>query len=171
MTTWELKMKIEEYNQILKNTILADGLICMIVAAVIIGVLVLDWVIDRTLIDNDKRKTGGKKKLLFWALVMLIADLLFFTYKCLPAIKDLHSQSYVSVHGEYYMYNFNYSIEKDTNLQVTLDDGSIMHMYIPRRPQRHMIDSERFPAGRYMGTIWYAEHSKIILEFILDEAS
>ena len=88
MTTWELKMKIEEYNQILKNTILADGLICMIVAAVIIGVLVLDWVIDRTLIDNDKRKTGGKKKLLFWALVILIADLLFFSYKCLPAIKD-----------------------------------------------------------------------------------
>lgn len=164
-------MKIEEYNQILKNTIMADGMICLIVAAIILVILVLDWVIDRTLIDREKRKARGKKKLLLWASVLLIADLLFFTYKCLPATKDLHSQSYVSIHGEYYMYNFNYSIDKDTNLQVTLDDGSIMHMYIPRRPQHHMIDSERFPAGRYMGTIWYAEHSKVILEFIPDDAN
>lgn len=163
-------MNSYEYSQILKETILANGQGCLIIAALLLGVAVVDWIIDKTLLadeHSDNRK--HRKRILFWAAIIIAIEVTVYAEKCLPALKDIKAESYVCVHGEYYMYNYNYRADRDGEIYVTLDNGEIIGMHLPKRLKLPRIDEERFPSGKYMGTVWYAENSHYILEFIPDE--
>lgn len=163
-------MNFYEYSQILKETILSNGQGCLIIAALLIAIIVFDWVIDKTLLTNEG--TDGnkrRKKMMIGAAIIIAIDVALYAEKCLPAMNDIKNESYVRVHGEYYMYNYNYRADRDGDIYVTLNSGEIIGMYLPKRLELPRIDEERFPSGKYMGTVWYAENSHYILEFIPDE--
>ena len=168
-------MNSYEYSQILKETILANGQGCLIIAALLLGVAIVDWIIDKTLLADehgDSRKYRKRtKRILLWAAIIVAIEVAVYAEKCLPALKDIKENSYVCVHGEYYMYNYNYRADRDGDIYVTLDSGEIIGMYLPKRLKLPRIDEERFPSGKYTGTVWYAENSHIILEFIPDEST
>lgn len=160
-------MDYQEYSQILKETVLANGKGCMILAALLIGVIVVDWLLDIIFL---KGKGGGKSRAKFAILAVVVVILYagVVAAKCLPAIKDIENESYVCVHGEYYMFNYNYRSDKDSSIYVTLDNGEKIDLILPKRLEIPRIDAERFPSGKIMGTVWYAENSHYILEFIPD---
>lgn len=163
-------MNSYEYTQILKETILANGQGCLIIAALIMAVVVIDWVIDKTLLDDEYRgKRKHRGKILLWASIIIAIEVAVYAEKCLPALKDIKDESYVHIHGEYYMYNYNYRADRDGDIYVTLDSGEIIGMYLPKRLKLPRIDEGRFPSGKHTGTVWYAKNSHYILEFIPDE--
>ncbi len=156
-----------EYTEILRTAMYANVRGYLIFAALILLVPIIDFVIGRTLLKAEKR--SSKKWLIIWVIVGISFETFIYADKTLPIIKDIDSESYVCVHGEYYMYNFTYSADRDRDIQVKLDSGEVIQMLLPKRLEFPRIDTERFPVGRYTGTVWYAENSHYILEFIPDE--
>lgn len=152
-------MKFQEYSQLLKDAIIANIYDCSIWVAIIIICCL-----------GSNLKKRKKSALMFGMTIVVLIEIALCAGRCLPAVNDILNESYVCIHGEYYMYNFNYRYDDDNAVQVTSDSGTTTGMILPRKWGSLLIDKERFPSGRYIGTVWYSENSKFILEFIPDEA-
>ncbi len=166
-------MKFYEYSQLLEENILANAQGSLIIAVLLIAVIIFDWIIDKTLLANES--TDGhkrRKKMMIGAAIIIAIEVALTVKRCWPVTADIKNESYVCVHGEYYMFNYNYRNDRDGDIYVTLDNGETVGMYLPKYLTRFKvpsIDEERFPSGKHMGTVWYAENSHYILEFIPDE--
>lgn len=163
------------HTEILRTAFKANIVSYSIVVAFIVLIPVLDVLIDKAFLKLKESKTNQRYRrtgIIIWLAVFLPVFTYIYGAKTIPMIKDINNESYVCVHGEYYMYNFNYRADRDADIYVTLDDGESIGLRLPKRLKLlPIIDEERFPSGKHIGTVWYAKNSHYILEFIPDEST
>lgn len=117
-----------------------------------------------------ERKASQRKEKAEWkeiaglgvcAFLIVLVIVLFNT---IPAVIDIANENYVSVHGEYFT---SHRTRDNVYAHVTTDDGEQLDLSTPFGGG--VIQNDYVLLGEHQGTIWYAEKSKYILEYIPDE--
>lgn len=103
--------------------------------------------------------------------VLAIALILMFlvnAYESVPVIKDIIGQHYVTAHGEYSYQKLPYSkFQKDYYEHTLVSNNDELHL----RSVGQLFSYSDYYETPQIGTVWYAENSHIILEFIPDESA
>ena len=154
-------MKFSEYSELLKTNLLAIWIPILILAAIVI-------IPEIRYIRNPKKKKDSKfESEGIFGFIVLAFIILVFSVESIESVLDIAKEDYVCVHGEYYMYNPQYKYYNSRYIEATTDDGELIQ-FVMLREGMFSLDDERYPVGKCEGTIWYAEHSKYMLEFIPD---
>ena len=93
--------------------------------------------------------------------VKALAIVLIWGYFVFPIMQDLSLQSYRQVEGTQYISEMQYQGRRSISWRILIDENG-------QRRSLHLPSGwtvSEFPKGRYYGTIWYAEHSRIALRF------
>lgn len=117
---------------------------------------------EKSYLKGGKRKDAEKKKRISANIGWLLSLVAFgyCLYLTIPTVMDISHNDYISVHGEFNTQKMKYQI----STWIVTDEGESISLKMPNG------SSNMFPNGENSGTIWYAENSKYVLEFIPDEA-
>lgn len=153
-------MDFSEYTDILLDSI-ASWLMVLAVAALFFLPGLVICLREKNLSRKEKSEMKEIAGLGVFAFLIVLVIVLFNT---IPAVIDIANENYVSVHGEY----FTSHRERDNvYAYVTTDDGEQLDLSTPFGGG--VMQNDYVLWGEHEGTIWYAEKSKCILDFIPDE--
>ena len=154
-------MDFSEYTKILKDCITYYLVILAVLAPFFLSAEII-CLRSKKLGRKKKRKAEKEANIGVFGFILVLA---LISYATIPAAIDMVNENYVSVHGEYYTSKGRLR----TDVYVTTDDGEKISLTVPNGGG--VMKNGNVPSGEHTGTIWYAEKSKYILEFIPDEAS
>lgn len=152
-------MVFSEYTGILIDSI-AHYLIILVIAGLILLPGEIIYLKSKRL--NRKEKAEGWEGAHLCVLCFILV-LVIVLYNVIPVVIDISNENYVSVHGEYYTVTSRYRAD----FYVTTDDGEQLNLRPPFGSG--LIQNFDVPRGEHEGTIWYAEKSELIVDYIPDE--
>ena len=163
---------IEFFRQLLKSTLgvswLEFGLLFLFIALL----KFIDIVCSKKRACNGKSKKSNTKKSLetyeILSIGLLTLAAVLTIHGTVNILADLHDDSFICIHGEYYVRGGELH-GKNSSVHIYTEDG-LIQLDRPKTLEGFgQYERENFPVGRCYGTVWYAEHSKIILSFIPDD--
>lgn len=148
------------------TNILLDSVAEKFIILAIVGIFFLPGEISHLkskLLNRKEEEEAGKGEHLL-AFCFIVA-LVIVLSNAIPEIIDIANENYVSVHGEYYAESGHGSY-----IYVTTDDGEQLDLSLPfGSGVKGVIENDYVLWGEHEGTIWYAEKSKRMLQYIPDE--
>lgn len=167
-------MDISRYDAILSSTVRRHLTIFAVVGLLLTVGVILNLILYR---NTGKKLSRTKKKQEAQRIERQRSRLLISTIAaalCIPICaalgylrvadmrNDLKNHSYREVVAAYERPSNRRSVTDDGIAYLTLDGVKVM-VYLP-------TNAEDFPMGEYYGTAWYAEESKVLLDFSAQEA-
>lgn len=122
----------------------------------------ISYIRKRTFKKGERTKAEKDANIGMLGLLLVFA---LTSYNTIPAAIDAIEENYVSVHGEYWTSKGKYRI----SVYVITDDGEQVDLRVP--DGSGLIKNDVIHLGEDIGTVWYAEKSGYILDFIPDEDS
>ena len=166
---------IEFFRQLLKSTLGVSWLHFALFFLVMSSIKIIFYVSDKKKARYCKGKKTKKVKFFDSGDVLLVIALAlatgFIVRDTITILSDLHDDSYVCVYAQYDVSGspLHLYYGKNSSVDIYTEDG-LIHMERPKTLEGFgQYERENFPVGRCYGTVWYAEHSKIILSFTPDE--
>ena len=163
---------IEFFRQLLKSTIYVSWLQIGLYFLIMVSIRAVFYVGDKKKASYCKGKRAKKVKFFDEYFVLVAICLTLATalavHNTVTILNDLHDDSYICVHGEYYVRGGEL-YGRNSSVHIYTEDGSILLERPKTLEGFGQYERENFPVGRCYGTVWYAEHSKIILSFTPDE--
>lgn len=166
---------IELFKQLLRSTICASWLHFTFFFMIMSSIKIIFYVNSKKKVRYCKGKKSRKVKFFDSGDVLLVMALtiaaVFLIQDTATILTDLHNDSYVCVYAEYDVSGspLHLYYGKNSSVDIYTDDG-LIHLKRPKTFEGFgQYERENFPEGRCYGTIWYAEHSRIILSFTPDD--
>lgn len=166
---------IEFFRQLLKSSLYISWLHYGLAVFVIATLEIIDYVYFKKQQRYCKGKKAKKKKPFDVAdglfLMSLTIATVMVVHDTVNILADLHDDSYVCVYAEYDVSGNPRHLYygKNSSVNIYTEDG-VIHMKRPKTLEGFgQYERENFSVGRCYGTVWYAEHSKIILSFTPDD--
>ena len=166
---------IEFFRQLLKSSLYVSWLHYGLIVLFEASFKIIDCVYFKKRARYGKSKKAKTKKSLetyeilsIWLLVLVTSLVVRDTVNILA---DLHDDSYVCIYAEYDVSGNPRHLYygKNSSVNIYTEDG-VIHMKRPKTLEGFgQYERENFSAGTCCGTVWYAEHSKIILSFTPDD--
>lgn len=139
------------------------------------SIKIIFYVSDKKKARYCKGKKTKKVKFFDSGDVLLVMALAlatgFIVRDTVTILSDLHDDSYVCIYAEYDVSGNPRHLYygKNSSVNIYTEDG-VIHMKRPKTLESFgQYERENFSAGTCYGTVWYAEHSKIILSFTPDD--
>lgn len=166
---------IEFFRQLLKSSLYVSWLHYGLAVLVIAMLEIIDYVYFKKQQRYCKGKKAKKKKPFDVADGLFLMSLTIATvmviHDTVNILTDLHDDSYVCVYAKYDVSGNPRHLYygKNSSVNIYTEDG-VIHMKRPKTLEGFgQYERENFSVGRCYGTVWYAEHSKIILSFTPDD--
>lgn len=166
---------IEFFRQLLKSSLYISWLHYGLIVLFVASFKIIDCVYFKKRARYGKSKKAKTKKpletyeILSIFLLVLVTSLV--VYDTVNILTDLHNDSYVCVYAKYDVSGNPRHLYygKNSSVNIYTEDG-VIHMKRPKTLEGFgQYERENFSVGRCYGTVWYAEHSKIILSFTPDD--
>lgn len=166
---------IEFFRQLLKSSLYVSWLHYGLAVLVIAMLEIIDYVYFKKQQRYCKGKKAKKKKPFDVADGLFLMSLTIATvmviHDTVNILTDLHDDSYICIYAEYDVSGNPRHLYygKNSSVNIYTEDG-VIHMKRPKTLESFgQYERENFSAGTCYGTVWYAEHSKIILSFTPDD--
>lgn len=166
---------IEFFRQLLKSSLYISWLHYGLFFLVMSSIKIIFYVSDKKKARYCKGKKAKKVKFFDNGDVLLVMSLTIATvmvvHDTVNILVDLHDDSYVCVYAKYDVSGNPRHLYYGKNSSVNIyTEDSVIHMKRPKTLEGFgQYERENFSAGTCYGTVWYAEHSKIILSFTPDD--
>lgn len=154
-------MDFSVYTEILKRNIIF-WLIILAIAAIFFLSFEVIYLKSKNLNKKEDSEARNNANLGIFLFILVLA---FALYNTIPSAIDIANENYISVHGEYSTRKSDGRIE----IFVKTDGGEHFTLTMPARSG--LITNGIVELGEHKGTIWYAEKSEFIVDFVPDEIS
>lgn len=154
------------YQQILIEDIKVETITTLVMLVVLIPGSILMY--------KSWRSNQKNAEAIFICLISVVGSVFLIVTRVndtINTVRDINEGTYVEIHGEYYNNNYQYKHTRRSCIIIFWGDEREMNRFnMPSSSDwfRRRFERENFPAGDGVGTLVYAEHSKIAVMFIPD---
>lgn len=149
----EADTKLDHYLLELKSLLFAKLLLSILILVIILII----WLILRKFFKEKSR----------YIFILFFAFLGLSLFRTLPIVIDINQKSIKTVDNVKYLREDSNGVADRSGFY-----NDAVTIYFPGEKGKVFrigVDSESYPFGEYTGTVVYAEHSQLIVDFIFDK--